>query len=257
MQIIDTHAHLDHLPDFDNAIQRSYQSGVEAIVAMSMDIKSCERNLEIKRTVSAPQIYVALGMHPSEVKFEELETIVELITHHRKDINAVGEIGLDFWYKWVRKDEDKKNQQRQVYRRLLSLAKDFNLPAVVHARGAWRECLDTVIEIGVKKVNFHWYSGPLDVLKDIMDEGHFVSASPSLAHSPQLREAIAAANIKQVLIETDCPVYYGDKEAGTGFAAEPKDVVRTLKAYCELMNVDEDKTREQFNQNARLFFGLS
>lgn len=255
MTIIDTHAHLDQLPNLEQALKNAYAAGVEAIVAMSMDVASCQKNLDIKGTVTEPKIYVAMGMHPSEANLMDLDKIVQLIQTHAKELTAIGEIGLDFWYKWVKKDENKKEEQRQVFRRLLELAAKFNLPVVVHSRGVWRECLETVKAIGIKKANFHWYSGPIDVLNDIMACGYFVSASPSLAYSPQSREAMSHASVEQTLIETDCPVYY--KEEGTGFQAEPKDVIRTLKAYCELKKMDESETLNIFNRNARVFFGLT
>ena len=257
MVIIDTHAHLDHLPDLDLALARADQAGVEAIVAMSMDVASCQKNLTIKQTVTRPNIYLAMGMHPSEANLQEVDHMVDLIRANAKFLNAVGEIGLDFGYKWVRKDQQKRQEQRDVFLRLLTLAKELDLPAVIHSRGLERECFETVQKMGLKKANFHWYSGPVNVLKDIMAAGYFVSTSPSLAYSPQSREAISHAVIEQLLIETDCPVFFGNKDDETGFQAEPKDVVRTLKAYCELKNVDEDKALNIFNQNARKFFGLT
>ena len=64
------------------------------------------------------------------------------------------------------------------------------------------------------------------------------------------------AALDQTLIETDCPVFYKNKLSGDGFQAEPKDVFRTLQAYCELRNFEEEKTLEVLNQNARTFFNF-
>ena len=73
---------------------------------------------------------------------------------------------------------------------------------MIHSRGVWRECLETTQSAGVRKAVFHWYSGPVDVLNDIVKQGYFVSTTPSVAYSPQSREAIASAPIEQTLIET-------------------------------------------------------
>ncbi len=257
MKIIDTHAHLDQLPNLDQALKNAASAGVEAIMAMSMDLASCKKSLLIKQTTSQPKIYLAMGMHPSEVNLADLDALILLIKENRNQLNAIGEIGLDFWYKWVRKDEAKKDEQRQVFHRLLNLAKELDLPVVIHSRGAWRECFETAQGLGLTKVNFHWYSGPLDVLSDIMLAGYFVSTSPSVAFSPQSREAMSHAAIEQTLIETDCPVYFGNRDDGTGFEAEPKDVVRTLKAYCDLKKIEESVALNIFNQNAKKFFGIT
>ena len=262
MNIIDTHAHLDHIENLGQALENADQEGVKSIVAVSTDVASCRKNLDIKRNTKKPNIYLAMGMHPSDVDLDNLDACVELIMREQSELTAIGEIGLDFWYKWVRKDSEKKDAQRKAFRVLLELAKELDLPAVVHTRGTWRECLETVKDVGLQRCEFHWYSGPLDVLKDILDGGYYISASPSLAYSPQSREAINYAPIERVMIETDSPVFYRteghDKgeSAGEGFLAEPKDIFRTLKAYCLLKGTEEAHALEMFNRNAREFFRL-
>ena len=254
--IIDTHAHLDQLENLEEALHNAAQAGVEAVVVVSMNLESSQRNLEIKKKYNKPKIYLAMGMHPELAHVQELDSSLKFIREHRRELTAIGEIGLDFWYKWVKKDQAKKDEQKEVFQRHLELAKEFDLPAIIHSRGAWRDCLDIAQRVGVKKAVFHWYSGPVDVLKDILAEGYFVSASPSLAYSPQSREAISHAPIERVLIETDSPVYF-TVVPGEGFRAEPKDVIMTLQAYCGLKNVKEEDALEIFNHNAKQFFNLN
>jgi len=258
MTIIDTHAHLDHIESLDQALNNAAKEGVDGIITVSIDAASCRKNLEIKRRTQAPKIYLAMGMHPSDADLKSLDTCVQLIREQRDELTAIGEIGLAFWYKWARKDQEKKDEQRAVFRTLLELAGELDLPAIIHTRGTWRECFETVKETGIRRVEFHWYSGPLDVLKDILDNGYYVSASPSLAYSPQSREAISYAPIGRTMIETDSPVFYRTKGNGQeeGFQAEPKDVIKTLKAYCSLKNIKEAEAVDIFNRNAREFFRL-
>lgn len=256
MIAIDTHAHLDHLENLDQALNNARVAGVD-IVALSMDVNSCRRNFEIKKNITAPRIYLAMGIHPSEAKENDIETCVQLIRAHARELHAIGEIGLDFWYKEVRKDDAKKNEQRKVFRALCEVAHELNLPTVVHARGTWKECFETVRDIGITRAEFHWYSGPLDILKDILSAGYFISASPALAYSPPLRAAIEFAPAQQILIETDCPVFFKADEHDPGFKSEPQDVFRTLKAYCDLKHIDQASALHQLNDNARRFFGLN
>jgi len=256
MKTYDTHAHLDHLENLEQALKNADEAGVTAIVAVSMDLESCRKNLEIKCQFSAPKIYIGMGMHPSETNLDTLDECLSLARKHARELTVIGEIGLDFWYKWVRKDQEKKDAQRKAYRAFLELAKELDLPAVIHSRGCWRECLETAREIGTKKAEFHWYSGPVDVLEDIIKEGYYVSTSPSVAYSPQSREAMAAAPIEQTLIETDCPVYYRDENTQEGFKAEPKDVFKTLAAYSRLKGIEQADALKILNQNARNFFGI-
>ncbi len=256
MTLIDTHAHLDHLENLGQALKDAVESGVEAIVAVSMDLESCRKNLVIKKNTDRPKIFLAMGIHPEKASRADLGPCLDFIRQHAGELAAVGEIGLDFWYKWVRKDEARKSEQRNVFRAFLEVAKELNLPAVIHSRGVWRECLETAQSVGVRKAVFHWYSGPVDVLNEIIKAGYFVSTSPSVAYSPQSREAIASAPIERTLIETDSPVHYHGLEASEGFHAEPKDVLRTLKAYCELKGMEEERAAAILNRNAREVFGI-
>lgn len=257
LMIIDTHAHLDQLENLPEALKRAVSHGVEAIVAMGMNLESNRKNLDIKQKYHQPKIYIAMGMHPEEAHREELTPCLEFIRKNRQELCAIGEIGLDFWYKGVKKDQNKKEEQMDVFKAHLELAKEFDVPAVIHSRGAWKECLETAVKLNVKKAVFHWYSGPVDILKEIVSLGYFVSASPSLSYSPQSQAAIAEAPLERILIETDSPVFFKGMETEPGFKAEPKDVVRTLKAYCALKNVKEDAALRQFNQNAKDFFNLN
>lgn len=257
MKIIDTHAHLDHLENLDQALKNAVEAGVEAIVAVSMDLNSCRKNLEIKKKTRQPKIALGMGIHPSEANRQDVAACLDLIRANAKELSAIGEIGLDFGYKWVRKDEAKRDEQREVFRAFLKVAKELDLPAVIHARGVWRECLETAQSVGVRKAVFHWYSGPVDVLSDIIKAGYLVSTAPSVAYSPQSREAMASAPIEQTLIETDCPVRFQDPETQAEYQAEPRDVARTLHAYCALKQIDEGKALAVLNKNAREFFGIA
>ena len=109
-------------------------------------------------------------------------------------------------------------------------------------------------ESGVRRALFHWYSGPVDVLDQILEAGFYVSTGPSVAVSPESRRAMAHAPLARVLIETDSPVRYKDGE--TFFMAEPKDVTRAWKALAQLKNLDEQETLAVVNTNAKVFFGL-
>ncbi len=280
MPIIDTHAHLDHVPDVENALRRALDAGVSDIVAVSTDLKAIKRNLELKKIGFGPRIHTALGVHPGEIKEDELPETFQFIRSQIKEAVAIGETGLDYWYKWARKNDDEKKKQRDCFQKHLELAGEFNLPIIIHSRGAWRDCLDMTVAAGIKQALFHWYSGPVDILAEILKAGFYVSCSPSLAYSPQSREAMVHAPIERTLIETDSPVFYPavrpvpdgtplgfrpaviDESAGLhnqpdeGFQAEPKDVWKTLNAYAQLKNINQEEALERLTENAKSFFKI-
>ncbi len=255
MDIIDTHAHIDQLADLPGALQRAADAGVSDIVAMSVDLASMQKVLDIAGQGGKPRVYAALGVHPGNIKPEEQQHAFDFMRANINKAAAVGETGLDYWYKWVRKDEVERNKQKVSFEFHLNLAKEHDLPIVIHSRGAWRDCLSMAKDSGVTKALFHWYSGPLEYLTGILDAGYYVSTSPSVAYSKESREAMAAAPIERILIETDSPVTYRDGDVP--FVSEPKDVRRTLKALAALKNIEEDKALATVNANARRFFGIN
>ncbi len=254
MTIIDTHAHIDHLEDLDNVLLRAKQAKVSDIVAMSVDLASMQQVLDIAKKNLEPRIHPAIGVHPGKVKPEIHDEVVAFMKAHVAQAKAVGETGLDYWYKWVRKDEVERQKQQDSFRFHLEFAKAYDLPIVIHSRGAWKECLAMAQAVGTSKALFHWYSGPVDVMKKILDAGYYVSTSPSVGYSVESQQAMREAPLDRILIETDAPVYYRDP-AGE-YLAEPKDVWKTLKHLSALKSVDENKLLEQVNSNAKRFFGI-
>lgn len=254
MRIIDTHAHLDQFEDLPGALARADQAGVSDIVAVSVDVDSMKKVLDLAAQHQKPKVHPALGVHPGLVKPDTQQAAFDFMRANIRLARAVGETGLDYWYKWVRKDEVERQKQKDSFSFHLDLAREFDLPIVIHSRGAWRDCLSMALNSGVKRALFHWYSGPVDILDQIIDAGFYVSTSPSVAYSPESRRAMAQAPLERVLVETDSPVNYRDGE--TSFMAEPKDVIRTWKALAQLKNLDEQDALAAVNANARTFFRI-
>ena len=232
MNIIDSHAHVDQLEDLPGALARAHEAGVSDIVAVSVDLDSMKKVLEISRQYQKPKVHPALGVHPGKVAPDAQQTAFDFMRAHIKEARAVGETGLDYWYKWVRKDEVERQKQKESFEFHLNLARDFDLPIIIHSRGAWRDCLSMALGSGVKRALFHWYSGPVDILDQILKAGFYVSTSPSVAYSPESRRAMAHAPLDRIFVETDSPVTYRDGEIP--YMAEPKDVLRTWKALAQL-----------------------
>ena len=254
MSIIDTHAHIDQLEDLSGALARADEAGVSDIVAVSVDLDSMKKVLAIAGQYQKPEIHPALGVHPGKVQPEGQQTTFDFMRAHIKEACAIGETGLDYWYKWVRKDLVERGKQKDSFSFHLGLACEFDLPIVIHSRGAWRDCLSMATACGVRRALFHWYSGPVDILDQILEAGFYVSTGPSVAYSPESRRAMAHAPLERVLVETDSPVHY--KDGGTSFMAEPKDVVRACKALAQLKNLNEQEVSTSVNTNAKMFFAI-
>ncbi len=253
-KLIDTHCHLDQVENVNLALEEAEKSEVEAIIAVGTDHNSNIKNLELAKNKPLNKIFVALGIHPTEIKTNEIEASIKFIRKNISKAIAIGEIGLDYWYKKIKKDLKAKEEQKQVFVSLLKLAIEFNLPVIIHSRGAWKDCFEIATELGIKKAVFHWYSGPLDILQKIIQSGFFISATPALGYSEQHQQAIRNAPLENILIETDSPVFYQNQKGG--FNAGPKDVVTTLRLLSELKQISGPQIKAITAENAIKFFGL-
>ena len=144
-------------------------------------------------------------------------------------------------------------QQQEVLDRLLDIAWEYAKPAIIHSRYAWKDALSLVRNSGIDRAVFHWFTGFSSVLKDIIDGGYFVSATPASEYHEEHRRAVREAPLERLVLETDCPVTYGREER---YESQPVDVLRGLKAVSRLKGVEEAVIAEQTTRNAIEFFSF-
>jgi TatD DNase family protein len=97
MFIVDTHAHLDQIENIEQVLEDAKAAGVSAIMAVGVDLAANLKNLELRTRFGSSWIYVGLGIHPGNIKAEELTATLDFIRANISQADAVGEIGLDFW----------------------------------------------------------------------------------------------------------------------------------------------------------------
>jgi TatD DNase family protein len=120
----------------------------------------------------------------------------------------------------------------------------------VHGRGAWEDALGLAREHGPERIIFHWFSGPLEVLRGVLDSGYLISATPAAEFSRDHRAALSEAPLESIVIETDSPVSYHGKRA------EPSDILLTLRSLSELKGASEEDVAKVTTLNAERFFNL-
>jgi len=253
LKLIDTHAHLEDIENLDEALARAEAAGVATVVTMGADSKSNSwaLNESIKHERPRLKIFRALGIHPGLIDASMVNNDIQFVEGNVGNVVAVGEIGLDYWYKAVRKDEEKKALQRATFARLLEIARKHGKPVSIHSRGAWTDCVNMTIEASVRKAVFHWFTGSQDDLKKLLDKGYYVSASPALAYSKEHRAIIENAPLERILLETDSPVSY------KGETSDPSHVLKSLVAVAELKKEKQETVAEVTTENAEAVFGIS
>ncbi len=251
MRLIDTHAHLSDLGDRDTIVHNARQAGVEAVVAMGANLATSKSTLAWADDYPG-FVYPCIGIHPTEFMEEGVHSTLSYLREHIATVVAVGEIGLDYWHREARKGENVRERQRELYAHQLRVARDFGKPASVHGRGAWRDVLDLAVEHGPETVVFHWYSGPADVLDELLDRGHYISATPAAEYSRDHRAALTMAPLERIVIETDSPVFLRNRRR----PSEPADLVITLKALAKLKEASEEDVALTTTGNAERIFRI-
>lgn len=255
IKLVDSHAHLEEMADLDLVIARARKSGVVTIIAVGSDYESNKRTLEVAEKYK-PWVYPALGSHPwdTEAALASLDRNLHFIEDHLGEIVAIGEIGLDY-HKAVLK-RGGKERQKYLFGNLLELARKGGKPALIHSRYAWRDSLAVVTEAKVEKAVFHWYTGPVNVLRDILSQGYFISATLAAEYHEEHRRAIKETPLERLLLETDSPVIYR-QGLEVAHKAEPADVVLSLYAVAQLKGVEPVIIGEKTTENALGFYQIN
>ncbi len=164
---------------------------------------------------------------------------------------AIGEIGLDYHY-----DNSPRDIQREVFRKQLLLAKEMNLPVIIHSREAQKDTLDIVEETGVRTGVFHCFSGDLEMAKRVIAMGFHISiAGPvTFRKSLTLQEVAKSIPDEYLLIETDAP--YLTPEPFRGRRNEPAYIVHTAQAIAKIRNVTLEDIARITTLNARRLFHI-
>jgi TatD DNase family protein len=243
---------LEDIENLDEALRRAEESGVIAVVTMGSDYESNLWALKesVKHQREKLAVHPAIGLHPWGLDPSKIGINLRLIEENIGKAVSVGEIGLDYWYKEVRKNSEKKAEQRELFRSLLEIAERNGKPVSIHSRGAWADSVDIAIETSIKKAVFHWFSGSLNILERLLDQGYYVSATPAAAYSKEHRAVVEKTPLDRLLLETDSPVKYG------GEPSEPAHILKTLSAVAEVKKLREETVAEKTTENADLFFNI-
>src|SRR5713226_1760476 len=206
--LIDSHAHIqafEFAEDLSEVIQRARAAGVEKIIAVggAGDLSSNGAAVEITKTF--PGIFATVGMHPHDAKdvsdqdFDHLRQLVRT-----PGVVAVGETGLDFHY-----NHSPREVQRELFCRFIQLARETNLPLVVHDREANREIAELLRSEGRGNLQgvIHCFTGDYEAAKTFLDLGFYLSFSGIITfkNAEPLREVVRGLPLDRMLVETDAP----------------------------------------------------
>ncbi len=248
----DSHAHLSSEKfeqDLEHVLERAKEAGVERIINVAYDGESIDKSLSLIKKY--PQIYLALGIHPEELG-DWNEQVADRIRElsQLKKVLAIGEIGLDFYWKPF-----DAAQQKEIFVTQLKLAQELELPVIVHSRAAEAESLACIKDLGIKRGVLHCYTGPQEVMEEALSQGFFISFAGMLTYpkNDELRELLKQVPLDRLLLETDSP--YLAPQSKRGKRNEPAFLLETATVIADLKNISLSELFKFTEQNVeRLFF---
>jgi TatD DNase family protein len=257
---VDSHAHIDgeeYDGDRDEVVARARGASVRAILTVGTGDPH-SGNLE--RAVAAAEkyegVYAAVGVHPHDARLfdERAETRLKELIERSRRVIAWGEIGLDYHY-----DNSPREVQRDVFARQLRLAREADLPVIIHSR----EADDETVEIlraelsGAKRRGImHCFGGSTEMAESVLELGFMISFAGNVTFkkAENLREAARRVPLDRLLVETDCP--YLAPVPFRGRRNEPSYVLETARCLGELRGLDAEEVGRLTTANFARFFGL-
>lgn len=251
--MIDTHCHLTDkkfTSDREDVILRAREAGVEKMVCVLTEF--AEEDIALfNELTSRDGIYGAAGCHPHDAEeYEKVKGILPGLLKNKK-IVALGEIGLDYYY-----ENSAREIQIRVFKEQMRMAKEKNIPVIVHCREAFDDCADVLDKFSDVKILIHCFSGTAAELECWKKRGYFVSFAGQLTfkNAGDLRETALKMPLDRLLLETDCP--YLAPQPVRGKRNEPAFVKHTYDTASEIMGLTTEELSEAVDKNVSAFFGI-
>jgi len=257
--LIDSHCHLDYLDipsvagGIAGALERGRQAGVTAIIVPAVDPSNFHRVAMLAKAY--PEVYFALGIHPMYVQGLGDDALIALqnaLDRHRHDpkLIAVGEIGLDHYVRGL--DREK---MEAFYISQCQLARDWNLPVILHVRKAQDRVLKHLRQSGITRGIAHAFNGSLQQAQAFIAQGICLGFGGAMTYprANQIRRLAAALPLESIVLETDSPDIAPAWRA-RGQPNEPQEIAAIAEEMALLRFSCAKDIADQTSQNlARLF----
>jgi TatD DNase family protein len=252
--LFDTHAHLNDRQfknDAEGAVSRASAEGVSRIVCPGYDLPSSRRAVDLARRFDG--VWAAVGVHPHDAKLLDDAALAELARLAAEPkVVAIGEIGLDFY-----RDLSPRPVQEEAFRLQLRLAKELDLPVIVHDRDAQEDVLRIIEDEGPPLAGgvMHCFSGDLEQARRAFEMEFYIGAAGPVTYgkSHRLREVVKTVRAERLLIETDSPYLTPEPFRGRR-KNEPAFVRLVAEKLAEVRRMSLDDVAQVTTENAlRLF----
>lgn len=252
--LFDTHAHYydgRFDPDRDEVLSALPRKGVGLVLCPGCDLPSSRACVELAERY--PHVYAAVGVHPSDCAGWDgamLDEVRALASHPR--VKAIGEVGLDYYWK----ENPPREFQQNVFRQQLELARELRLPVIVHDREAHGDCLAVVKEYPDVTGVFHCYSGSAEMARELLDLGWYLGFDGPITYKNARKapEVLAAVPLERMLVETDSP--YLTPEPFRGRRNDSGYVYRVAEVIAQAKGITAEEAADITTANGKRLFSI-
>ena len=255
MIITDTHTHLYSEAfdeDRDQMMQRALDAGVTRFFVPAIDSTYTEGMLALEKDYPN-NVFLMTGLHPTHVKDnykEELDHVVYMLDKHK--YYAIGEIGIDLYW-----DKSTLSIQQDAFRQQIQLAKQHELPIVIHCRDAFDEVFEILEEEKGDNLYgiFHCFTGNLEQAKQAISYNMRLGiGGVATFKNGKIDQFLNQIDLKHIVLETDAP--YLAPTPFRGKRNESSYITKVLEKLSDIYQVSEEKIAEITTENSNDVFGI-
>ena len=250
MELIDTHSHIyyDKYTDINEVLDRARDNNISKIICVGVDIESSYKSITLAEKYD--MIYATAGFHPHESKDAKKNYIIELenLLSHKKVV-ALGEIGLDFFYK-----HSDKETQINIFEEQLLLAKSMDIPCIIHNRESDKELINSINKTKNNNGVVHCFASNLDLATELIKLDFHLSFTGLITFAKELKHVIENIPIEKIMVETDSP--YLTPIPHRGKRNEPYMVKYIAMEIAKIKNISFEEVATETTKTAKKFFDI-
>lgn len=235
--LVDAHCHAHAFSDMELK-----EFSKIKIIAVSEDIESSGKTIDLSRRFD--NIIPFIGIHPWNLESTSARELEEVLKSLKLgEAMGIGEVGVD--------GRIKKSVQKQieVFKLFCEVSAELGLPMNIHALGAWDEVFEIMLKMDVRRALFHWYTGPIRLLKDIGEAGYYISINPAVKIQPKHRRILENAELDMIITESDGPYNY------RGLKLKPTMISDLIEFISNIKDVDRISLEKIIERNFERLLG--
>jgi TatD DNase family protein len=264
--MIDAHCHLNFQAfneDFDEAIKRAQELGVETIINTGTSIESSTKAVELAQKYE--NLYAIVGIHPHHADKvtkgwdEKINALAKM-----PKVVGIGEVGMDY-YSYKSNGVTDPKLQREIFARQIEISIENKLPLQIHGRHAGKDILEIISEYKEQLLEipgmFHCFAGNIEYLEKVLAMGFCVGFDGNITYKglapgedTALADLVAKAPLERIITETDSP--YLPPVPHRGSRNEPSYVIIVGNSIAEIKNISFDVVNKATSENAKRVFKL-